>query len=280
MRHLDISNWTDGRTNGLVRLAENIEKEYPKQHIVAVGQSPAWMVYTLGLLREAEGKPSDTTLLSFSGNFLSRSGSQFLPNASKYPDSTRLHNYFNYLTQEKSTPRDILDRYKNDPMQKTVFFDFMFDGEGFPSFVHLLTTCDKWLNQTQKSRLMEACVFHELRGSKESISPFSEMDFFSENGIDVFSVPLVSNKDMNDDLHYSFSGKKGEEEGHIGSDRLVPSFDISAQGQGKLLPTNNEARQNLIKAKIKDAVAQHVRRRRVLSVPKKATALFGKPLSL
>lgn len=259
MRFLDISSWTSERLNSLIESAEILDTTFPDHEIISVGQSPAWIVYALERLRQERGVDPQTKFLSFSGFFLSNTDDRsFTAMKEKYPSKNRLSLYFNYLGEQGIAPEDLIKSKENDGHTPPVFIDFIYDGQGFPSFIHTLQRyVDEKYPAPNKKDIGQACRFVGLRCDR-SFSFLSRITIGNPSDASLQTIEIDNIPSINKELNLFLAGSKGSERAEVYSDRLVPAFDISAAGRGKLMDMENEARCNAIKRAIDNTVKRHV----------------------
>lgn len=130
----------------LVDVAADLDRRYEGRPVYAVGHTPSWLVYTLGLLRQAEGQPAAIGYIPFSGALLQVGREQlFNPLAAgesvKFePDQYRttsrgaLSGYFNFLTRRRLDPARLLQEAGG---VKPVLVDYMAHGKGYASFLRV-----------------------------------------------------------------------------------------------------------------------------------------------
>lgn len=151
--------WFDraGWRNQAIDWAYQLDQTYPEHRLVAVGQSPAWMVHLAGYIREQQGRPNNTTIIPFSGNFLGRDrddrvkypANPFLPafrptvdqpevtpEAQKlWPREPVVSAYFTHLAGLNAAPENIVADARRG--LKTVFIDAGETFKGIASFAAL-----------------------------------------------------------------------------------------------------------------------------------------------
>lgn len=271
MRFLDTSNWSDHIVDHVITTADKLDTLYRGHHIVSVGQSPAWITHTIGELRKARGEEPHISYVAFSGCFVHKKDNAEGPqtaiyetNPDLYPSATALRDYYNYLSGQQETPRDVLKRFDKGRGRKTVFLDFIQMGLGLASFMHIWFAAHHCAQSPLvKASLNQALDIHILRNGRVLFQKDYMHVRRSDNHQDGMTFALNYADFTNVSTNGYIAGMSGEEEGHAGSDRLVPSFDISAKGKAKLLPTHNEARQAALKRRLAERLRTYEARNTV-----------------
>lgn len=179
---------------------------------------------------------------------------EFEPDPAVYPTPERTQAFNRSLKNKSLTPEDVLFR-KSSSFQRTVFCDLVGKGTGLASFIHIwMSSANTATTQKAKDELAHAALFHIYR-LRDAPSRFR---FTDKNGSD-YAVDLRSTTGQEVDFVYDVSGGMGETDYHSDSDRLVPSYDISQKGSGKIIQPKNVERTSKIKAQLKSQV-QSLRR--------------------
>jgi hypothetical protein len=283
MRLLDISEWTDERLEQVVNYALALDENYKGDRLVSVGQSPAWILYALEQIRTARAEEANISYIPFSGHFMQSNYLRENPSfelTDNQPASDHLNAYFNLLAQEELSPQHIASRF-NEQAQRTIFIDYSLYGEGFASFLHVYIEAfaDAGV-KTSDPALAKASAFH-IATSSYSTLDFDDKVWIEDAKGEFIPINIAQDYRKNYPTFPDFiCGIRGEEEGHIGCNRLVPSYDISSKGKNKILPTNNEARQNMIKTKIKDKVRSMLQQQKAPAQPKASLAKPAQRLAI
>jgi hypothetical protein len=264
MRQLDISNWSDYILDRAVNYAYELTQKYPDAHLVSVGQSPSWIIYAAAQIRKARGEDEQVSFLPFSGRFMTRAVSDDYPAymlSDNRPTADNLSHYFNFMSEKGVCPPSIAARF-NEAGRQTVFIDYSCTGQGLASFLHLCLEAQRRVdNQDVQRTARKATLFHAL--TNEGAQLHNEPRILVQSaqkrfvGVDLQSLHIDAGS-----YFVNLAGFRGEEGGHLGSDRLVPSYDISKTGKNVLLPTENDARIKLVKRKFDDKVSSFLDKQR------------------
>lgn len=175
---------------------------------------------------------------------------EFEPDPAAYPTPERSQAFNQSLKNKALTPEDVLFR-KNSNFQRTVFCDLVGKGTGLASFIHIwMKSNDTAITQEAKDELARAALFHiyRLRDAPERFG------FTGKNRSEYHAVDLRSTTGQDVDFVYDVSGGMGETDYNSDSDRLVPSYDISRKGSGRVIQPQNVQRTTKIKAQLKSHV--------------------------
>lgn len=143
---------TTERRRQVIDWAYQLDRAYPQQRLVAVGQSAAWMVSLAGYIREQQGRPNHTAIIPFSGKFLRRERdaarkypeNMWLPHFSPmqggrghglWPRGLPMKDYFNHIASSGAGPDQAIDAARGG--LRTVFVDMGETFEGVASFAAL-----------------------------------------------------------------------------------------------------------------------------------------------
>lgn len=264
MRMLDTSEWTDEVITKTIDAAETLQSRFNNAHMVSIGQSPAWMLFALGQMRQKNGAEAEAhiTYLPFSGRFTEIDTDQvtLTYNATEEaPDTTALSTYFNVMADHGVTASAILDRYDQNE-QKTVFTDYALYGEGLASFIYVYFSAMRHLcgdDEDTMAQLAQATLFHVLAGH-DSVLKHDTHLVVQSTSQSYDDIPYSRDYFGEEKFILTLAGQRGEESGHMGSDRLVASYNIAKNGRQKLLPPHNEARQKIIKAKFVNVIDRKI----------------------
>ena len=127
----------------VVDLAFELDEQYPTENLISLGQSPAWAIHGVGMIRKIRGESANTSFIPFTGAFNERDPEvtsddenemSFTKTTDAFPDEGRLSKYFNFLKNLNLEPYQVLDKAKmtgND----AVIFDMIISGKGLASFL-------------------------------------------------------------------------------------------------------------------------------------------------
>lgn len=125
--------------------AKHLMKCYPSARFVSLGQSPAWIVHTINVIKSENNSNYDSYYIPFSGRFY-ESATGMLSNDSTTPKkayrqtvNTRPEHelsYRNILAQLDFTPKTIIERAQQG--QPTVLLEYTQSGEGLASFISVI----------------------------------------------------------------------------------------------------------------------------------------------
>jgi hypothetical protein len=245
--------------------AQALNERYPEAHIVSVGQSTAWLCYMADKCRDVFNQKARCQYISFSGRFFQpehvqrQTKRQFFRYDDLWPTNAALNRYHNYLDEQKCTPAHIIHRFEEQG-QRTILTDKIFSGCGMASFLHA------WLGSSTydpevlgRALTIDLCYLAQdenLAKSTSMILNASPIDKADLSGITRYSP--VSRA-----VHFS-GGTAGESDVLSNSPRLVPSFDISRVGSGRLKDPQNEQMLLHIKSCIDGYINAHVKQRKAL----------------
>lgn len=247
-----LENWWNHNVylDGLIHCAVELERGYPGERCISVGQSAAWIVHTLGQLREAYSCPADVATIAFTGAFMQgqEGQSDYSVDIAAYPTGRRLRDYFGYMARTQTRAQDIVRHYEQTG-QRTVFVDAVSSGRGFASFMHIwLKTMDAAQTPAQKEAITRAICFHAYAWDwPENADNRFHIEMDRDETV---SVAVRLDYGAGVDMTLVIAGAKGEKDAHQASDRLVPCFDISAGGSGHLKPAGNDMMVQAIKSTI------------------------------
>ncbi len=256
--------WNDSYVlKHLVNAAQALNAAYPNDMLISVGQSPAWVVYTAGLIRQATRQEApNTKYIAFTGSFMSRrdddnDAPRFHKDASNcYPTQPDINGYFNYLASQEVTPAQLCDTLQST-QSKAVFIDLICHGSGFASFIHLLLKAYEQATPTQQAILSQAVLFHVYQ---PAFLHYPKPDHYMVEGKDghFTRIPLTVESGANANVFPSIAGLKGESDATEQGDRLVPCYDISRYGRKTLIHAPNDDIVAAIKSSIENAVYELV----------------------
>lgn len=256
MRQLDTSNWSDYILDRVTHYAHALTQKYGEAHLVSVRQSPAWVIYAAAQLRKQQGLEENVSYLPFSGHFMTRSINDNYPAyklTADRPTAANLTNYFNLMSEKGLSPASISARF-NETGQQTVFIDYTCAGQGFASFLHICTEAQLKEEDEDVQRIArKATLYHALTNQGGQLH--NEPRILVQSAQRRFIPIDLQHLHIDAGSYFvNLAGYRGEEGGHMGSDRLVPSYDISKKGKNVLLPTENEARLPYVKRKFDSKV--------------------------
>lgn len=248
-----IQWWTNQSVlNDVVKQAERLNTLYPKERLVSIGQSPAWTVYTAGLLRKLFGAAADIDYISFSGHFMRRSGkeddfSHFSLDEEKRPLRVHMDRYHDYLHDKKMTPAHITQHFE-ETGQKTVLTEMTCSAQGFASFLHAwLKSSDYDPIMVERAVTLHLLYCHSRHDQRWSIELDPSRHAYLEKQIRMQEAGYYAKKTV---------GLTGEYDVAADSPRLVPSFDISRGGSGTLREAGNVAVISTIQHNIRQHIAE------------------------
>lgn len=135
------------KTSLMVSIASEMCDLYPDQHIVAVGHSPSWLVYTIAEVRKARGEAPNVSFVPYSGSAWQvvdhrpnddQSHSEVTYERAQHANykPSALCEYFSHLNKTQHDQLTIQSIPTSD--KKTVLVDLANNGNGFASFVEVL----------------------------------------------------------------------------------------------------------------------------------------------
>jgi hypothetical protein len=142
--------WEDTNlTHALIDTARDLDKQYCDAHLVSLGHSPSWIIYTVALIRAQQGKTKDTSFVPFSGRYFELDHSNGIaaredraPNERPedrmsfraarglHPDNQGLSMLFSKLSRQQLDPLSLKAKSK-----RTVVVDFGNTTTGLVSFL-------------------------------------------------------------------------------------------------------------------------------------------------
>lgn len=132
-------------------------KRIQNHHVLALGQSPAWVVTAAKMQDERMSYQH----VAMSGGFMSAKHqynafktNYFTHSSSRRLTAEQIEGFRNYLTSIGVTPKSIVERYK-DEGRKTVVFDCVGSGAGLASFLYILAS---WAKE-QEISIKESLTF-------------------------------------------------------------------------------------------------------------------------
>jgi hypothetical protein len=135
------------RVDRLVDAAVMVDKKHQGQELIAIGQSPAWLLYTIGEYRRALGEEPKIRKVAFSGSFMQHSNfaqnehdlwHSYHINSEDYPDEERRNIYIKYMKSSGVDYRSLQRKSAQGAGKKPVFFDYIMGGCSVASFMHML----------------------------------------------------------------------------------------------------------------------------------------------
>lgn len=133
----------DSTINRLADWSYSLHKAHPHQRILALGQSAAWIVQGVGMIRKLRRKDANIGFIPFTGAFLDRDTDSDSPHMEfqerdlERPPSDRLIPYFNLLSSIRAQPKDL-----TATAQKVVIAEMIKSGNGLASFLDTLSRPD------------------------------------------------------------------------------------------------------------------------------------------
>ncbi len=168
--------------------AFEIADQYPDARIISLGQSPAWIVLSVGMIRRLRGNHANISFVPFTDNFAKRAtndnGSHtmtFDRQTNRFPHAKCLQRYFNYISRLDATPGQLIKA--GEQGQQTIITEMIRSGSGLASFL------SAWTDNYQKSdieTLLEHTGFHIF-----DTNPECNKDYIDLNGAQNIAVPLT-----------------------------------------------------------------------------------------
>ena len=173
--------------NQAVTFAFDMKEKYPDSVIVSLGQSPAWIVHGLGMIRKLNREYANVGYIPFTGNFFKRAeddvGDQkamhYYAHEEKYPDKETIGRYLDYCGMYELKPLDLLKMANKG--KKVVLAEMIKSGSGLASFLSVWTsqldpeTIERiskaiqfYVYDTQPNANKDELVIHNLDGSTYS----------------------------------------------------------------------------------------------------------------
>lgn len=217
----------------IVSWAYDLQKAYPKNRILSLGQSPAWIVQSVGMLRKLRGHDANITFIPFTGAFLSRDYEEdseamaFAARPEARPDINRLSRYFTLLGRLEARPEQI----EAEP-EKVVLAEMIKSGNGLASFLDIWTS-------NQDDAALEAFL-NKLEIYAYDTNTIANLDALSI-GERTFPIKRVALSLSGAEL---MEGITPNNRAEPTSSRLVAMYKLSAQAEEKgieLIP-NKEIR--------------------------------------
>jgi hypothetical protein len=205
----------------------------------------------MSLIRENAENNDLCDYIPFSGHFMSRTENgdmrkSFAKSSNMYPTEEKAFLLKSLLSEKKLTPDDVLMGYSRHN-QRTVFCDLVGKGHGLASFINIwLSAAQHDLTEEYCAALSQAAIFHifKFRNAPQIFNVESHMGT-------MIAIPLQATTGDSMDFVYDVAGGQGETDYDPGSDRLVPSFDISSKGSGVFRNPENKARIDGIKTQMR-----------------------------
>lgn len=255
----------DEHLKALAHDAQLLNKRYPDEHIISVGQSTAWLCYMADKCREAFNQKARCQYISFSGRFFQpeyvqrQTKRQFFRYEDLWPTNVSFKRYQAYLAEQGCTPAHTIDRFQKQG-QKTIITDKVFSGSGIASFLHA------WLGSSayDPALLHKALTLH--------LCHLAQDEAYSKSTNMVLNASPIERIDLTDITNYApvsrvvhfTGGTAGESDVLANSPRLVPSFDISRVGSGRIKDPQNERMTSYIKSIIDAYVSTRIPKRSAL----------------
>lgn len=235
-----LDNWWKNKRviEQIVDWAQEIYAQHPHEKVISLGQSPAWVVQTVGMLRKLHGQPANIGFIPFTGAFLSRDFNsaahemKFLEGAR--PDIDRVHRYLDFLGRFGLQIQQLTQQGS-----KIVLAEMIKQGNGLASFL------DVWTREVEDERLPE--LISQFEFYTFDTNPVLNKDMLKVAGRDTaFNLRRISLTTDEADL---MEGITPHNLADVNSSRLVPMYKMAAHYEDRgleLIP--NAHNKKVIKA--------------------------------
>ena len=208
----------------------DMEEAFPDAKIISLGQSPAWIVHGVGMLRKLRREQANVVYIAFTGNFFTKDKSyigcsnamMFDADEKKYPDQERLQRYIEYSESYGYTPRQLLD-LANDG-EEIVLTEMINTGTGLAFFLSAWTSQEEPAVIKEFSEAIHFCVYDTNPNANEDNLIFSNPDGSTYS----FSLDRMPLSFEQGEIMQNTSSLN---ECSCGSSRLVPIYRLSADSE-------------------------------------------------
>jgi hypothetical protein len=221
-----MQNWWKDRKiiRQVADWAYELQKDHPRNRILSLGQSPAWVVQSVGMLRKLRGLPANITFIPFTGAFVQRGKNSeagemtFVDRAEARPDVERITRYFNLLGMLNAQPLQLAAAN-----ERVVLAEMIRQGNGLASFL------DTW--RTFETDEDMPTIMEHVEIYAYDTNPTSNSDRMKTPLHDhVFNLTRVPVKGRAAELMEGITPhNRAEKE----SSRLVPMYRLSAKAEEK-----------------------------------------------
>lgn len=213
--------WKDANVvRQLVDWAYELNDAYGKSRVLSLGQSTAWIVQAVGMMRKLRGEPANIAFIPFTGAFLERGKNTdagemtFTDREGARPSPERVSRYFNLLGQLGAQPQQLAQTNK-----RVVIAEMIRLGNGLASFL------DAWTGNEAHGDIPH--IMKNVDLYTYDVFPQANLDAMRVKGLDysfrLNRVPL--NHAQGRLLEEIVPHNRVEES----SSRLVPIYKLSAQ---------------------------------------------------
>lgn len=237
--------WKDkAYINQIVDWAYDLQSSHESARVISIGQSPAWIVRCVSMIRKMRGEDANVTFVPFTGGFLERDKSlesssenimRFNKRAGWNDNATELDRYFNYLGHLQAQPGQIFEQIQSG--QPVVFSEMIMKSGGLASFI---TSWFGFAANDQRQALAQEVEFHAYdtapKGNKDHIE--------LKDGLLINLKRQVLSGAESEIIQNAAPSNLAEKT----SSRLVPMYRLMAVGHhdpGLELCPNQEVRKNI-----------------------------------
>lgn len=248
-----MSWWqSDKHIQQIVDWAYEMQDRFPDEHLVSIGQSPAWILRTVSMIRKMRGEKVNLTYVPFTGGFVTRDKSEdaclkdemiFGPKAEWERNQSELPYYYDFLKNLNMHPDQLMARMASG--EKLVFAEMIIGANGLASFLNII------LNQ-------QSSEFKTLFSSHAKVfvydtAPKGNKDFVRLMDGDLVELEREAMNQEEADMIKNIAPMNVVE---TSSTRLVPTYRLAFYGREapgfRLIP--NRYMRKIIEEKLHDVV--------------------------
>ncbi|MFP4312962.1 MAG: hypothetical protein ACLFR0_01435 [Alphaproteobacteria bacterium] len=255
----DYQWWNDpGWVSDITFIARDLHEAYPDHKIISVGQSPAWITLSAGMIRKLRGEEANIAFVPFTGSFLERErpsdpdtspkslSAKFKEVASRPVCEKTKCDYQGFLNKLELSSSKIAEGLERG--EKYMFCDLTRTGNGFASFI---STWGENVDRRVCRFLGEDLKFLSLSGP-------ATKDFTHFTLDDKIKVP-INHYVLESDLFERLLDTSANNRTDASSSRLMATYQIYStrtRPPGMHIPSNH-----MITAQIKDILHKDVQKR-------------------